>query len=700
MMGSNGLIGTALVTPADPDEPGTRPAVVADGKRFELDGKSRRDLDARATAALAAAHVVGFDLDALLDLPATFVGRVVDDLARGLSAHRRDALDDLLGAVLALEPGTDALTCSSWATPAVRVAAELVANRNEAGAYARRIVARVKELGGVEGYDTVPKVRNRITSAAKSLARQSLGKEIFQGPPPPTEHPAFGHPNPTAYLTTCHAADVWHDGAGGAYFDRPALPPADPDRDAAEPPTRVRIGSREWEYWLRRTWLRANLAAVKAEDLSTATATMTAVATGGPEHPTCRRVARHGDAVYVDLGGTAWDAVRITAGGWDVVRMGDCPVKFVRHPDHAELPAAERGGTVDSLRPFVNLDGAGFRGFVSGLLDALKGRGPYLVVSVNGEKGSAKSSLCRAAVRLLDPRRTRPGENSDLARPPRNPKDLAVVASSRFLLAVDNVSRVGEEMSDLLCTVATGGAHEARTLFTDGDVSIARYCAPVWANGISTFVRRDDLADRTVFLRAGRIAERRAESDLWAAFDAARPKLLGALYDAVARGLASEAAGTPPPSPLPRMADSAAWVGRCFGHFGWDYAEWYAHLTEGIADAEAENLDDCLAACLLRTWWAELRHYPPAAENHTPQALFGTLRGRCPVSDLRHFPKSAAAMKADIVRAAGALRAAGVDVTHQRVKEKGVTRREYRIATTPGFIEAQVGAENAGDGSD
>jgi hypothetical protein len=52
---------------------------------------------------------------------------------------------------------------------------------------------------------------------------------------------------------------------------------------------------------------------------------------------------------------------------------------------------------------------------------------------------------------------------------------------------------------------------------------------------VEDIVTRPDLADRAVFLTLEPIPEecRRPEAELWAAFEAERPRILGALLDAV-----------------------------------------------------------------------------------------------------------------------------------------------------------------------
>jgi hypothetical protein len=82
---------------------------------------------------------------------------------------------------------------------------------------------------------------------------------------------------------------------------------------------------------------------------------------------------------------------------------------------------------------------------------------------------------------------------------------------------------------------------------------------PVALNGIGDVVSRPDLLDRALIINLPRIRpeDRRAEKDLEAKVEAAKPSILGALFDAVAAGLGQQASVRL--GKLPRMADFARW---------------------------------------------------------------------------------------------------------------------------------------------
>ena len=167
------------------------------------------------------------------------------------------------------------------------------------------------------------------------------------------------------------------------------------------------------------------------------------------------------------------------------------------------------------------------------LLAALRDRGPYPVLVLSGEQGSAKSTFAAILRALLDP------NTAPLRALPREDRDLFITASNGHVLAFDNVSGLPAWISDTLCRLATGGGFAVRQLYTDMDEVLFDACRPVILNGIEDIVTRPDLADRALFLTLEPIPEerRRPEAEFWAAFEAERPRILGALLDAVVEGL-------------------------------------------------------------------------------------------------------------------------------------------------------------------
>ena len=230
-------------------------------------------------------------------------------------------------------------------------------------------------------------------------------------------------------------------------------------------------------------------------------------------------------------------------------------------PSRCRNAAAARAaaGRLDQrLRSFLNVaSDTDFVLAVSWVLAGLRDRGPYPVLVLSGEQGSAKSTFAAILRALLDP------NTAPLRALPREERDLFIAANNGHVLAFDNVSSLPAWISDTLCRLATGGGFAARQLYTDQDEMLFDACRPVILNGIEDMVTRPDLADRQLFLTLEPIPEdkRRPEAALWSEFEADRPSILGSLLDAVAEGL-KRLPDTRLPK-LPRMADFALWATAC-----------------------------------------------------------------------------------------------------------------------------------------
>jgi hypothetical protein len=169
------------------------------------------------------------------------------------------------------------------------------------------------------------------------------------------------------------------------------------------------------------------------------------------------RVGGIDDKLYLDLGDDARRAVEITSTGWRVVEKP--PVHFRRAAGMQPLPDPVPGGSVDALRSFLNVQSdTDFVLVVAWALAVLRNRGPYPVIVLSGEQGSAKSTFSAILRALLDP------NTAPLRALPREDRDLFIAANNGHVLAFDNVSGLPSWISDTLCRLATGGGFAVRQL--------------------------------------------------------------------------------------------------------------------------------------------------------------------------------------------------------------------------------------------
>lgn len=325
------------------------------------------------------------------------------------------------------------------------------------------------------------------------------------------------------------------------------------------------LGSKRFRRWLTRQYHQQ--VGGRVPDQQSVANALAAVESlmehAAPVHEPVRRVGRHGDKLYIDLCDDQWRAVEIDAEGWRVVPQP--PVRFIRSGYELPLPEPVAGGSVDELRPFINTSDACFRLLVAGLLAHLRPNGPFPIIAVHGEHGTAKSSSVRFARALTDPHK------ADLRAPPREDRDLITAARAGWVIAFDNISTVPQWMADGLCRIATGGAYSARAMRTDYDeVILSNLTRPIMLNGINDIDQYADLTSRMIRVTLDPIPEekRKTEEEINAAFKIARPRITGALYTAVSVALRNMPVVKP--DRLPRLADFAKWVMAAEEGLGWE----------------------------------------------------------------------------------------------------------------------------------
>jgi hypothetical protein len=431
------------------------------------------------------------------------------------------------------------------------------------------------------------------------------------------------------------------------------------------------IRGKWFRRWLARRFFEVTQGAPSSEALQSALNVIEAKAHfDAPERVVHLRVGGLDRRLYLDLGDATWRAVEIDATGWRVI--DNPPVRFRRAAGMQPLPMPAPGGSVETLRSFLNVQSdTDFVLVVAWALAVLRNRGPYPVIVLSGEQGSAKSTFSAILRALLDP------NTAPLRALPREDRDLFIAASNGHVLAFDNVSGLPAWISDTLCRLATGGGFAVRQLYTDQDEVLFDAVRPVILNGIEDIVARPDLADRAVFLTLEPIPEerRRPEAELWAAFEAERPRILGVLLDAVVHGL--KRLPETRLEKLPRMADFALWAAACetalwpAGTFWSAYCGNRDEAVEGVIDADS-------IAAAVRAMMATRTEWTGTASDLLG-ALAEVVGER--VAKSKTWPDSPRALAGRLRRAATFLRKIGIEISFGR--EGRARTRTILIANAP-----------------
>ena len=452
-------------------------------------------------------------------------------------------------------------------------------------------------------------------------------------------------------LEIASEADLFHTNDGTAF--------ADFEFDSRRETWPVR--SKGFKDRLIEAFLERTGGAPNSEAYQTARNAIEAMARfRGPQRVVCIRVGGHDGKIYLDLADDTWRAVEIDVDGWRIVARP--PIRFRRTPGMHPLPEPVDGGAIYELKAFLNIKKErDFVLVVSWLLAALRNCGPYPILVLSGEQGSAKSTLSRVLRSLVDP------NSAPLRSLPREDRELFIAAKNGHVLCFDNVSGLRDWLSDTLCRLATGGGFAVRQLYTDDDEVLFEATRPVILNGIEDFVTRPDLADRSILLSLAPIPEenRRTETELRAAFDEAHPRILGALLDAISIGLRRL-----PDSELdvlPRMADFALWSTACESAFCEEGK--FMHAYAGNRDEAIDSvIEDDPVASVVRSMMDSRLEWAGTATD-----LLEDLSTRVgdTVRRSNTWPRTARALSGRLTRASSFLRSIGIEITRSRQNRAG-----------------------------
>ncbi len=389
-----------------------------------------------------------------------------------------------------------------------------------------------------------------------------------------------------------------------------------------------------------------------------------------PEHTARLRTAASGNRVYLDLADTQGRAVRITDTKWNVLDAKMVPIRFYRPPKMRARPRpvkSEGAACLTELCALLNLaNKEDFRLFLIATTAAMRPKGPYLVLVINGEQGTGKSELARMFRALVDPSRV------PLSGPPKNEGDLVARAKNNHVVAFDNVSAIRPDLADALCRLATGGGLGGRKLYTNDDEAIFDAQRPVILNGIPELAWRGDLADRAVTftLPSIKAEERLPEEQLRERFKAVHPavfgRLLGAMVDGLKRLPDVQERVRQGKLSLPRMADFAVWGMAVAPALGWTEEAFLAAYEQNRKAGQLAVLEgDPLADALIRLVEGK------GEWEGTATSLLKKLNSTNPsIRCFRGWPRSPASLGATIRRLKPLLGAVGIHVEADRSSAK------------------------------
>ena len=315
-----------------------------------------------------------------------------------------------------------------------------------------------------------------------------------------------------------------------------------------------RIRSREFKVWLSKIlWENASKAPTSEALNSTINVLESKALFEGKQYRLYNRVAPDpdGDGIWIDMCNDRGQAIHVTAEGWQIVDKP--PILFRRYSHQQPLVAPVRGGDPKKFFQFVNLAEDNEDIVIVAVISFLIPNIPHVVLVLYGIQGSAKTTLLKLILALIDP------SAADIPSIPRDERELVQQLAHHWCGFYDNVGSLPWWASDVLCRATTGGGFTKRELYTDDDDVIYNFRRCIALNGINIAAQRPDLLDRCLLIGLKHIPEdkRKTEVEFWLEFGKVKGEILGGFLDTLSKAI--RIYPTINLEQLYRMADFTRW---------------------------------------------------------------------------------------------------------------------------------------------
>lgn len=355
--------------------------------------------------------------------------------------------------------------------------------------------------------------------------------------------------------------------------------------------------------------------------------------------------------IWYDLVDDKWRAVKIDEAGWEIVETP--PILFKRNIQNEQV-VPEEGGDIQDLLKFVNIKNT--KQQLLFLVSTIMYFVPHIPRPIQvyfGAQGSAKSTASRIVKSLVDTSKV------ELLTLLNSTRELTQQLDQHYLLCFDNLAVLKTSTSDTLCRAVTGGGLSKRKLYTDSDNIIFEFKRAIIINGVNLVANKPDLLDRSLLFELGRIEEkdRRSEEDFWQEFNLIKPKMLGAIFDALSKAL--NILPTVKLDKAPRMADFSKWGCAIAESIGFTQEQFIEAYEENYGLLNRQAIDENSVASAIQILISSCNSW-----NGTSQRLLKDLRMTAEKEelDMKSFPKSASALSRKINEVRVNLLAEGIKI--------------------------------------
>ncbi len=305
---------------------------------------------------------------------------------------------------------------------------------------------------------------------------------------------------------------------------------------------------------------------------------------------------------FLDLCDAGGHVIQFTADGWTIIHPWHVPygngfsreepaftdIPWQRNngmetlPLPARLQPGEAAGVIDDwFKLFPPLTRVYRAKALLWLVSAMSPDAPdgYFMLNVRGAHGTGKSNILRMLQRAFDP-------GVELREWFKKPDDLTAAAQACHVLSYDNVSGViSTEKSDALCRTLLGGNDASRTFYQQGHETVLPVKNPMLLDGIDSSIVKGDLQSRTLVIETEPMTgDYVTLEDISSQFETLRPRILGALCDALVATMRARQEGKRYTG-LPRMTDACTFAIPALAVLGFTEDDVREALRQNAADA-------------------------------------------------------------------------------------------------------------------
>lgn len=305
-----------------------------------------------------------------------------------------------------------------------------------------------------------------------------------------------------------------------------------------------------------------------------------------------RRVAKNGKKIIVNMGNGS--VMMISPKGIDFTNKP--PARFEVNNNIGVIVRPDlENGDLNILKKYLLVNQGHFKLILTFLFNCFFTDTHYVMLVLFGPAGSAKSFITRVTKTIADPSRVK------LRNHMSSIEDLVLSAMHSHLIDINNVSRLSDGIQDTLCTILTGGTRTTRTKYTNVEETVIHTHNPIVMNGISDFVTRDDLYERSIIIPLVKVGDPesevtiKSEKQLLREFKKDLPVIMGGFFNAL-KDILNESETFEPTEKLNRMADFHILGLVAERALGWKQGSFTKAYNANIAHAQVHLLENSKVA--------------------------------------------------------------------------------------------------------